>query len=175
MNVEKLIHPANCSRAELRISTSLRTKYRFYERYWLFYCSRIHWFFSLIVFSTDAGRGRAASNWYARVDIFHKERIQKQIPGRIEQPRTSCREQWHKPVERLFLPSAQLLGGGHLFLTQKCFDLFASASASSIYKGHEREWVIHLSVCMWVCMCVCVRLDLFLLHWHEVGISASLL
>lgn len=59
-----------------------------------------------------------------------------------------------KPVERLFLPPARLLGGGHLFLAQRGFDLFASASASSIYKGHEREWVIHLSVFTSVCVYV---------------------
>lgn len=80
-------------------------------------------------------------------------------------------QEGHKPVERLFLPPARLLGGGHLFLAHGGFDLFASASVSSIYKGHEREWVIHLSVC--ICVYLCVRLDLFLLHWHDVGISAS--
>ena len=78
MNVEKWISPANCSRAGVRISTSLHTKYRFYESYWLFYCLRIHWFFSLIVFSTDAGRGKVASNWCAdSTGIFHKERDPK--------------------------------------------------------------------------------------------------
>lgn len=41
------------------------------------------------------------------------------------------------------------------FFAHGGFDLFASASASSFYKGHEREWVIHLSVCMWVCIHVC--------------------
>lgn len=162
MNVEKLIYLTNCSRAELRISASLRTKYRFYESYWLFYCSRIHWFFSLIVFSTDTGRGKAALNRCADSTGVSTEKGSKNryLAGQSSQGHAvkSCRvrEEWHEPVERLFLPPARLLGGGHLFLVQRGFDLFASASASSIYKGHEREWVIHLSVCMWVfSVCVC--------------------
>lgn len=157
MNVEILICLANCSPAEL-ISTSFHTKHRFYESYWLFHCLRIHWFFSLIVFSTDAGKGKAASVWCAdSTDISTKRGSKNRyLAGRSSQAhawKAAELEGWHKPVERLFLSPAPLLGG-HLFLIQRGFDLFASASASSIYKGHEREWVIHLSVCMWVCMCV---------------------
>lgn len=149
------------------ISTSLRPKYRFYESYWLFLMLEDTLIF-LFVFSTDAGSGKAASNWCRKHRRFHKGRIQKQthLAGRSSQGHGELGE-WHKPVAPIFLPPAQPLGGGHLFRVQRGFDLFASASVSSIYKGHEREWVIHQ------CVCVCVRLDLFLPHWHEVGISAS--
>lgn len=159
MRVEKWI--ANFRRAEQRITTSLRTKFRFYESYWLFYCLRLHWFFSLIVFSTDAGRGKAASNWCAdSTDISMKKGSKNRYlagwSNKDTRWKAAVLEEWHKPVERLFLPPARLLGGGHLFLARRDFDLFALASTSSIYKGHEREWVIPLSVCTWVCECACV-------------------
>lgn len=68
-------------------------------------------------------------------------------------------EEWHKPVERLFLPPAQLLGGGHLFLARRDFWSFCIG----IHFLHlQRPWkgMSNSSICVyvsvWLCVCGCL-------------------
>lgn len=177
MNVETLICLTNCSRAKLRISTSLRTKLRFYESYWLFHCLRIHWFFSLIVFSTDTGKGKAASVWCAdSTDISTKKGSKNRyLAGRSGQGHAvkSCRvRRVTKPVERLFL-SHSCSTAGMTLVSRTVW--FWSLCIGIHFLHLQRPWkrMSNSSICVHVSVYVRVRLDLFLLHWHEVGISAS--
>lgn len=80
------------------------------------------------------------------------------LAGRSSRGRAvkSCRS-YRSGINLLSDSSSPLLGcwgEDTCFLCTEGFDLFALASASSVYKSHEREWVIHLSVCMWVSICV---------------------
>lgn len=163
INEDRKTDLANCRQAEVRISTSLHAKYRFYESYWLFYRFRIHWFFPLIVFSSDTGRGKAPSNWCAdSTDVSRKKKKkekEKQDPkADTWQDRSaedtagrSCRVGGVTRTCWATLPPSCLAAGRRTLVScAQGFDLFALASVSSIYKGHEREWVIHLCVCMWV-------------------------
>lgn len=161
---------ANFRRAEQRITTSLRTKFRFYESYWLFYCLRIHWFFSLIVFSTDAGRGKAASNWCAdSTDISMKKGSKNRyLAGWSNQGHAakSCSVRGVTQTCWATLPPSCSAAGRRTLVSRT--EGFWSFCIGIHFLYLQRPWkgMSNSSICVYV-------LDLFLLHWHEAGISAS--
>lgn len=155
------------SPAEQRTTNSLNAIHRFDESYWLSYCLRTHWFFSLIVFSTNTRRGKAASEWCTDISEYlphrkHPKTDTCQDHANEHRQERSCRAGAGAGagVARTCwatLPSSRTAARRRTLVSlREGFDLFALASASSIYKDHEREWVIHLSVFLRTRACVCL-------------------
>lgn len=99
-------------RHKWRIFASLHAKYRFYESCWLLLLLE-----DTLVFLCDCICHKCRKRKSRRFKLIHSqhrrfytERLQKQIPGRTEQPRTNrAAKERHKPVEQLLLSSALLI------------------------------------------------------------------
>lgn len=127
--------------------SSLNTKYRPHERYWRF----VAWgyrFFSVFL-----------CLWLCFVQKLKRS---KAAADRSTDASRSCQDEADQDHDTDLLsasslpPPAQLLMGGHSLLSETGLIFLLWHPLPPSTKGHEREWLIHLSVFYAsVCVCVC--------------------